>query len=211
MKAIMKNRGFTMIELLMVIVIIAVLSAMALPQFLDFQKEGKAAAIQQALATYRTAIKLQTQQTKLRCNFTGSDSRLFTTIEFPIFRNDITVLQAGPLARVCLTTDLPNPVDRQFIDLPPNQGAHRFTNGVDMGPGVFRAVANPFALPTADAENVLVYQGFDLGAPATADQVCTLIDQSIAILRTRYHWMWDQASGQIFAGTNTPGIRECAF
>ncbi len=75
-----------MIELLMVIMIIAILGAAALPQFLDFRREAKIAAVQQALQAMRTGIKFQIQQAILKCNAAPGFIPDYTSI----VNNDIT-------------------------------------------------------------------------------------------------------------------------
>ncbi|MEZ4814774.1 MAG: type II secretion system protein [Bdellovibrionota bacterium] len=64
------SKGFTMIELLMVIMLVAILGSVAITQYLDFRKEGKEAAAAQVAASLNTAIKLQFVQSTLRCNNT---------------------------------------------------------------------------------------------------------------------------------------------
>lgn len=62
--------GFTRIELLMVMMLLAVLGATALPQFLDFRSEGRLAAARQIIQAVRVGIKLQQQEQQivLRCS-----------------------------------------------------------------------------------------------------------------------------------------------
>ncbi len=60
-----------MIELLMVILLVAILGAVALPQFLDFRTEGKVAAATQLASSVRSGIKLQYSQMILRCGVTN--------------------------------------------------------------------------------------------------------------------------------------------
>ena len=80
------NKGFTMIELLMVILLVAVLGAVALPQFLDFRTEGRVAATQSLVNSIRSGIKLQYSQAILRCN--GSSSSWPT-----LTKSTVTILQ----------------------------------------------------------------------------------------------------------------------
>ena len=51
-----KEKGFTMIELVMVIVIIGILAAIAIPRFLDLRTNARQAACQQSGGALRAAI-----------------------------------------------------------------------------------------------------------------------------------------------------------
>lgn len=103
-----RSNGFTMIELLMVIMLVAILGAVALPQFLDFRNEGRIAAAQSILQSLKTGIKLQKANAKLRC-----DADFASTIPFDSFQaNDITA-GASPL---CTTSQIPVSTERRFID-----------------------------------------------------------------------------------------------
>ncbi len=54
----MKKRGFTLIELMIVVAIIGLLSAIALPKFGNVNESAKAANVQGNLANMRTAISM---------------------------------------------------------------------------------------------------------------------------------------------------------
>lgn len=100
------NKGFTMIELLMVIMLVAILGAVALPQFLDFRTEGKVAAAQSLVSSIRSGIKLQYSQQILRC---GGANGTWPTLA-AVRSNDITA--SGD----CSTAEVSNSAERRFID-----------------------------------------------------------------------------------------------
>ncbi|MCP4652157.1 MAG: type II secretion system protein [Candidatus Omnitrophica bacterium] len=52
----MKNKSFTLIELIMVIVIIGILASMAIPKFINLRRDAQIAACSQSLGAIRTAL-----------------------------------------------------------------------------------------------------------------------------------------------------------
>lgn len=65
------NLGFTLVEILMILLLVAILSAVAIPQFVDFQTEARNSATQSSLGALRTGIVNQRAQMQLRCNKTN--------------------------------------------------------------------------------------------------------------------------------------------
>ncbi len=101
----MRNqRGFTLIEILMVVILVAIMALVAIPQFLDFQTESKNAALKGALGAIRTGIANQKANMIMRCGAAGDAWPAFTDV----FSNSI-------VASDCTVGQVPTVGDRAFV------------------------------------------------------------------------------------------------
>lgn len=57
-----RNSGFTLVELLIVVIILAILAAIVVPQFGDSTQDAKVSALDNTLANMRSAVDLYRQQ-----------------------------------------------------------------------------------------------------------------------------------------------------
>lgn len=60
------KRGFTLIELVMVILLLAILAAIAIPNFIDFRSDARNSATNGALGAFRAAISIATASIALK-------------------------------------------------------------------------------------------------------------------------------------------------
>lgn len=75
MRALGKHSGFTLIELVMVILLLAVIAAVAIPNFIDFRTDAKNAATQGALGAFRSAISIAVAAIALKEDPSASASK----------------------------------------------------------------------------------------------------------------------------------------
>lgn len=100
------QRGFSLIEILMVLILIAVLAAIAINAFINFRAEARAAAIRANLSVLRNSIAAQYAQMQLRC---GENPGTFPPLA-NINANDIT---SG--GTPCTTGEVAIASERQFV------------------------------------------------------------------------------------------------
>ncbi len=62
----LKSQGFTLIELIMVVGLLVILAAIAIPNFIDFRKEAKNSSTQAALGVLRSAVVIAAASIQLK-------------------------------------------------------------------------------------------------------------------------------------------------
>lgn len=77
-----KKAGFTLIELIMVIVIIGILAAIAIPKFVDLSSQAKQSATRGALGAIRSAVAIAYAE-----NATAGNAQFPSAITTDLFSN----------------------------------------------------------------------------------------------------------------------------
>ncbi len=215
------RRGFTIIELLTVMLLIAILGATALSAFIDFRLEARAAVVRRTIDVIRVGIKNQIQQAVLRCGAgppnTYNNSRgrsLFSNLANALFTNDITASESPGfpffnVLNICTDAQISNPTDRLFWQVSTFELAHSYTGLNDTGVSSSMP-KNALLEPSAFASVVPIFSGLSSSIISTWGGRCGVIDY-VALISLRAHWLYNPDTGDIFAGTNTPGISECNF
>jgi prepilin-type N-terminal cleavage/methylation domain-containing protein len=117
-----KSSGFTLIEILMVILLIAVLALMGITQFQNYAADAKNATLKSNLQVLRRAIASQNAQMRLRC---GVTSTLWPSLA-SLNSNDI--VSGGD----CAAGSVSNASDRAFVSgaIPKNPWGNAQSNTI---------------------------------------------------------------------------------
>ena len=87
------KHGFTLIELVMVIVVISILAAIAVPKFIDLQANAKQAACDGNIATIRSAVAAYYAKTAVTADV---DAEFPTTLALATFVHGYFAAQEAP-------------------------------------------------------------------------------------------------------------------
>lgn len=105
------SKGFTLIELVVVIVILGILAATAAPKFMDLQKDARISSIRGMEGAIKSAVnvvysKSVIQGTDKKDGYTSSSTGITTTYGYPIAAKEgiIEALQADIVKEVAETT-----------------------------------------------------------------------------------------------------------
>ncbi|MDN3653582.1 prepilin-type N-terminal cleavage/methylation domain-containing protein [Thalassotalea ponticola] len=73
MKTIQNNKGFTLIELMIVVAIIGILAAVALPAYQDYTRKARFSEVTTAVGSVKTAVDLCVQTGGTACHTPGTN------------------------------------------------------------------------------------------------------------------------------------------
>jgi type II secretory pathway pseudopilin PulG len=102
--------GFTMVELLLVIITVGIISVVALPKFLDFRTEARVATAQNYVNGMRGSLTAKKTQMMLYCN---QNADTWPRLE-AFLANDIT--EGGAVGASCTQDQIRDPIARKFFD-----------------------------------------------------------------------------------------------
>lgn len=177
-KSANRNRsGFTLIEVLMAVLLIAILATIAITQFTNFARDTKNASTKENLGILRNAIQKQFGMMRIRCQVSGSLTNAYPDLD-DLKNNDITSTSSSG----CTTTDIPEAADRYFVSA-----------GIPQNPWSDKGCANKAVVVAAIAGLTGSSNEMNFGTQ--------IVDANLQA-PANCGWVYDETTGRIKANSN---------
>ena len=130
------QKGFTLIELMIVVAIIGILAAVAIPQYQDYTVKAKLSKSATYVAPFKTAVALYVQENGNLTGLNGNTALIWTSLGMatPTFTPEVSAVVMGPTTDGQITITLrgvkAGTIDTTTVTFTPTAAASAVTWGV---------------------------------------------------------------------------------